>query len=767
MQQFERGTEPPPTILRERAADASRKAFRDFMQYGRERLNQTNVPRFNLHLESDKGLEDSLRRLFRGRCAFCEATAPVMPYYFRPITEALPAVNREQAHLYYAWLETAWENFYPICDSCLPNDPHYFPVSGARCPIPSLEEIDRFVEEGLGLWRPYPLKERALLLDPCGTREPHRSLLPRIDGFLLPLSSRGELTIQHFNLNAEKRAHARQNRYGEYFSELTHGLSNIKGIDFPYRIFSFQELEFGGTWYMLLRRLALAIAKLGGFQQQASPSRIQQFYASIRGKKNSFRLLDSAWQQLIDEDSKPPQAQIRHAGYNRPNRASLSRITLSNFKAIEKLSITFPEASRDSIAIDSDRPVPSLLILGENAVGKSSILEATALALADQSARDRVNTAQRWVLSPHYLGCEGPADIGQATIEIQLSNKSSRNLIIETTGIQAFDSTEWSPIPVFAFGAFRQYKQAQRAKTPDQYIRNLFDGSDIANPEQWLLKLDNDRFDMAIRALREILSIEGDFDVVERDANENTCFVVTAVPGTGHRMKTPLRAVSSGFRSVLAMACDVMHGLMNPRFYPNFESLSTARGVVLIDEVEAHLHPRWKMQIMRGLRRALPQMTFIATTHDPLCLRGMNDGEVIVLQRVAGKEATTPTNFPVFVEQLINLPNVSQLRIDQLLTSNFFQLYSTDAPEMEEKLAKLSDLLSRNPDDLLPDELRAMNQFQQDLAEAMPIGGTEAHRIVQEAVAEYLKKRRQATADRVERLRDDAKTRIIQALQGI
>src|SRR3546814_7015536 len=85
-------------------------------------------------------------------------------------------------------------------------------------------------------------------------------------------------------------------------------------------------------------------------------------------------------------------------------------------------------------------------------------------------------------------------------------------------------------------------------------------------------------------------------------------------------IRTPLSIVSSGFRSVLAMICDVMRGLLGTEDEKG-SSLANARALVLVDEIEAHLHPRWKLRIMKGLREALPNVTFIVTTHDPLCLR--------------------------------------------------------------------------------------------------------------------------------------------------
>lgn len=79
---------------------------------------------------------------------------------------------------------------------------------------------------------------------------------------------------------------------------------------------------------------------------------------------------------------------------------------------------------------------------------------------------------------------------------------------------------------------------------------------------------------------------------------------------------TPLHAVSSGYWSMLAMVCDILKGLMSQTVYPGFENFQAAPGVILIDEIEVHLHPRWEAQVMSRLRAALPKLTFTVTTHD-------------------------------------------------------------------------------------------------------------------------------------------------------
>ncbi len=768
MQKFERGSEPPPPGLRRSEVQRSRKDMREFMHFGADKRGQTSAPLLHEALH-DSSIMEALHRLFRGRCAFCEANDATRPYRFRPAAEALPFQKSDQGHLYYVWLADAWENLYPICEYCSPKESSYFPVRGSRVPLPTHEDIDRYVDEGLGLWRTYPIHEHYLLLDPCESKDFYRALRAQWNGELTALSSRGQETINTFNLNYPHRVRQRQARYAEYYSRLVEALTTSHLQGGIAELFDFASLEFGGTWYILLRRLAAFIGSDKGPRPILSPARIVRFYSSLYGGKSTEERLERALAILQEEDGRDPDIAPIHT-IPRPGFARLKEVRLTNFKAIERLKLSVPEAINGPSKAESTEPVPSLLILGENATGKSSILEAIALTMVDDAARKNLALAARnYVLNPSYMGAENAVPPTSAEVIVMLTDGATRTLTINKARMATIDDAGFETLPVFAYGAFRHYQHKQRQHAADRTIRNLFDGSLLGNPQAWLLTLDAARFAMVVRTLRGILSIDGEFEVIERDLQAKQCSVVTATQdrnGNTVLSRTPLSAVSSGFRSVLAMACDVMQGLMDPRVYRGFETFFSARGVVLIDEVEAHLHPRWKMQIMSGLRHALPGMTFVATTHDPLCLRGMGAGEISVLQRVASVDHEDPTELPVFVEQLVDLPNIEQLGVEQLLTSDFFQLFSTDEPKFEDRLAMIADLLvRRRKEPLSATDERIVIEFQRDIADALPIGSSEAHRLVQEAVALFLKERRTASDTRMRELRTHTRTRILQILR--
>ena len=90
-----------------------------------------------------------------------------------------------------------------------------------------------------------------------------------------------------------------------------------------------------------------------------------------------------------------------------------------------------------------------------------------------------------------------------------------------------------------------------------------------------------------------------------------------------------LSQVSDGERSFLALICDLGRRLALAN--PLLDQPLHGAGVVLIDELELHLHPTWQLDVVENLRATFPNIQFIATTHSPFILQTARDGEVIAL----------------------------------------------------------------------------------------------------------------------------------------
>lgn len=766
MQRFDRSSEPPPVLLQSKEFILQRQAMFKYFKLEEQRRAQTRVPNLHVELNHDS-INSALKRLFHDKCAFCESYATTEPYRFRPAGSVLPMAKRADSRLYYIWLSAAWENLYPICQLCRPERPEYFPVKGTRAVLPSTAQLERYVAEGIGLWRDHPPKESNVLLDPCKDNfVPH--FTSDLYGYLFPHTDRAQQTIDQFNLNRQDLLEVRAQRLREYFDELVEWI--LRGHR-PSRdsseLFNFSELEFGGSWYLMCRQIILFINEGSPKQWSLSLTQIEQTFQRLTTSSlKSFN--QDALEEWVNDSLRGSFTSDSHLmRVLTETPPTLTSISLTDFKGIEQLELEIPEAKASTAELPNPLQ-PALLILGENATGKSSILEAVALALSTDEARAELKLdVSALPLDPKLMGEHSAPQREKATVSLKFDDGSTRSLTIE--GGRFLMEAEPDVPPVFAYGAFRQYQKRTKRYSHGKSILSLFHpDKPLSNPEKWLLSLGSYQFQEVVGALRVILSIEGDFDVMERDYENNRCLIVTSSPGNRVSNRTPLGLASSGYRSVLAMVCDIIQGLMSAKIHTFYESLETARAVVLIDEVEAHLHPRWKIQIMKALRIALPKVTFIVTTHDPLCLRGMEDGEVIVMQRVPSQNGAD-SEWPVMVEQVVRLPDVSQLTIEQLLTSDFFGLASTDQPRIERELAMFADLLLARAtgQSLTEDQQLAWERFEQDVSDALPVGTTEVQRLVQEAVSDYLKNRRQMSSENLGKLRDQARREIVTILEAL
>lgn len=803
MRSIERRSLPLPAFFTSPELASLRGNLRELFssKASREKRLQSFVKRSHGRLE--EMLRSQLAEAFHGTCVYCETRDPRgVPYRFRPETEAEPVEDRSTSHLYYAWLATSWDNWLWICSECRPSHEAFFPVAGKRAALPDIKAVLAFTSPASGnparLAQLYGLDadrfmsrvppswsdqegpdsrdgEKNLLLDPCTDPELWRHLAFAPDWRMVGLTERGKATIEHFKLNRTKLLKDRRNALKGFetrlagkllpgeFSEFTSFLGVIQlrlqdlvgriaqalklqaDLEWPEVIKSFNRLQAHPRWQMTLRRVITAEP---GVQPARAP----------RGKRAPRR------PRVVEPAPR------------------LVQFDIENFKSLERLSFKVTEHARQATSREDTNAAGALLILGENATGKSSMLEGAALCLADRRTRDAATCDRRqMVLDPRFMdpGLSGGPD--KARLTATFADGSKRELIISDGKFLIDDAPPGQP--VFAYGAFRQYLHKSPKRLPaDHNIATLF-ASDrlLPNPTAWLLSLEEDRFRMVARSLHSIFAVEGDFDVIERDHTANRCYVIVEYlddRGQKRKERTPLESVSSGFRAVLAMACDIMRGLMEGRQARHFQSLINARAIVLVDEIEAHLHPRWKIAIMALLREALPNVTFIATSHDPLCLRGMASGEVMVMNRVRGERAPG-SDLPVFIECLLTLPNIEELTIEQLLTADFFQLNSTSSPETDREYARIADLLRRQREAGTSDatrlrergfkdkEIVALRSFTEDINGALPVGNTEVQRLVQDAVAIYLQKRANATRAGLKTLRASTRGRILKALRSV
>ncbi len=96
--------------------------------------------------------------------------------------------------------------------------------------------------------------------------------------------------------------------------------------------------------------------------------------------------------------------------------------------------------------------------------------------------------------------------------------------------------------------------------------------------------------------------------------------------------KRQLSELSSGFTSLLKVIQSIIAGY---GYLTNAEDLDQVQGIVLIDEIESHLHTSWQLKILPLLKRLFPNTTFVVSTHSPIIISSLAEGEAYRLQRDA------------------------------------------------------------------------------------------------------------------------------------
>ena len=121
--------------------------------------------------------------------------------------------------------------------------------------------------------------------------------------------------------------------------------------------------------------------------------------------------------------------------------------------------------------------------------------------------------------------------------------------------------------------------------------------------------------------------------------------------------KQPFNNLSDGQRCMLAMVGDIAEkaATLNPHW--GSKVLEETPGVVLIDELDLHLHPKWQRRVIEDLRRTFPKIQFFATTHSPFLIQSLRSGEELIL--LEGQPTAQLGNKPLeeIAKGIMGVPN--------------------------------------------------------------------------------------------------------------
>ncbi|HZV75520.1 MAG TPA: AAA family ATPase [Conexibacter sp.] len=470
----------------------------------------------------------------------------------------------------------------------------------------------------------------------------------------------------------------------------------------------------------VLGRAMLAMAsggRLGGFLHASQPyvGVLRQFVSRVSGSNEG--------QASSDRSRSDRPSGLTPRPRRRLVPLLVRSIEIENFLAIQSLRIDLPPRADAG---------PWTVLLGENGAGKTSVVKAVALALMGELRRTVDLTPDQ--------ALHDDAERGSITVDVGGSAAPRR--IHFRRGDTHFRATggDDTPAVIAAYGAHRPLGGAVPQEHVGQpRVANLFSPErQLADAKAWLLSCDEQAFNAAARALKRLL-VKDDV-VLRRDRDEIHL-------DWDHGRSSTLDQLSDGYRSMIGLAADLMLFLVG-----QWGSLEAAEGIVLIDEVSTHLHPRWQMRIVQAFRDAFPRLQFIVTTHDPLCLRGLRRGEVIVLRETRRGR----------VSAITDLPDVSGLMVDQLLTSEHFGLSSTIDPELERTFEEYYKLLADPQRDAAAEQRR--KELRALLAERRQLGFTRREEMALDAADEYLAGEPNIEDEPRRRLREDKARREIREI---
>ena len=357
----------------------------------------------------------------------------------------------------------------------------------------------------------------------------------------------------------------------------------------------------------------------------------------------------------------------------------LQRLVLENVRSIEHLEISFLK--------NADELRQWTFILGENGSGKSTILRAIALLLAGSEALPELlgnpdswirNGKEECLIHADLVNKEGrvrPVDLrlrrGQFLKETFEHNRETLNVLDE-----AFAHTARNYL-VIGYGVSRRLSSDKSLSTSSQSVfRNpragsvatLFQADATLNSiEQWAMDLDYQTSGKGLKLVQSTLNdfLPGiKFDQIDKEKKQLLFKTADGI--------VPLSYLSDGYQNVVAWCGDLLYRVT--QVFKDHQKPFHARGLLLIDEIDLHLHPLWQRKLVEFLTKKLPNFQIITTTHSAMTVHQAGEGELFLLKREKPNASPTMTQYE-------GAPK--DLKLHQLLVSPIFGLETSDSLEVE------------------------------------------------------------------------------------
>jgi len=359
----------------------------------------------------------------------------------------------------------------------------------------------------------------------------------------------------------------------------------------------------------------------------------------------------------------------------------IKEVELSNVRSIESFKMNFVT------------PAGWHVIIGDNGAGKSTLIKSIALALiGPKEALGLRHNWSNWLkrdttegyVKLHIEQSDGDKHSGR---QRRLKNTLIPNIIdfkkVKPSDIVSIsEGVKMTPNPnkynwghgsgwfSCAFGPFRRFEGGNLEWAKVFYAQpklgahlSVF-GEDVALGEsiEWLVKLRHRQLETNSNhdTLEHIKTLVNSPDFLPHKAHLSSVSSEGVEFKDGNGSLISINELSDGYRSILSMTFELLRQLSYAYGDASvFKSIKLGQmtidvaGVVLVDEIDAHLHPTWQTRIGEWFTKYFPNMQFIVSTHSPLVCRASNTGSIWQMKN-PGSEMNSGELTGVARERLIN-----------------------------------------------------------------------------------------------------------------
>lgn len=366
--------------------------------------------------------------------------------------------------------------------------------------------------------------------------------------------------------------------------------------------------------------------------------------------------------------------------------------THNDFSYFYKLELEgincFKDRQKLDLSHDEESHAPWTIILGDNGTGKTTLLRVLDRMQPEQN-KSKVFSGT----FPMYLSSDKLSNLDHL-IQISFIDlfKKFDHRLFEQVGhkssLRSIDQDYHTFL--ISYGASRRMSKSQNinSKEEDKFkITSLFDDSiELINAEEWLLQKElltekaqpsvKKKFQNQLNQVKEVLKdiLPGIKKIRVKPINETNSKLLVEVEDKDFGWVN-LRDLSHGYQTTTALIVDIAAKMMEQ--YPDSANPLEEPVIILIDEIDLHLHPKWQRTVLDKLSQHFPAAQFIATSHSPLIVQAAQDkGANIVVCRKEGDR--------VIID---NDPDeVKGWRVDQILVSDLFEIDSSRSVKTQEKV---------------------------------------------------------------------------------